>query len=121
RRADAQALLDATLEIGDLGVARAVVGGVRNTGGLEGVGKREHRDRVRDLGEAAVRTRADGAGRRVDGRELWMREFQRFKFAHQRVVVGIRNRRIVEYVIAVVGVFDAGAQLGDAGGGGGIG
>ena len=46
-----------------------------------------------------------------------MRLLQRFELAQQAVVFGIRKIRIVEDVIAVVGVVDAAAQFGDAGGG----
>ena len=120
RRGDAELLLDAAFEVGDLGIAHAVVRILGHARGLEGVGQRQHRDGVVDFGKTAVGPDADGARGRVVAGELGMRRFQRLEFAHQRVVVGVRDRRVVEHVVAVVGVFDARAQLGDAGGGGGV-
>ena len=43
--------------------------------------------------------------------------FQRLEFAHQPVVLGVGDRRIVEHVVAVVGVVDQATQFGGAGGG----
>src|SRR3546814_12041004 len=42
---------------------------------------------------------------------------QRLEFAHQAVVLDVRDVRLVEDVVAMVGVVDQAAQFGDAGGG----
>src|SRR5690606_33808917 len=75
---------------------------------------------VPDLRETAVRADADGARGRVVGGEFGMGQLQRLELAHQGVVLGIRDRGVVEDVVAVIGVFDARAQFPGAGGGGGV-
>src|SRR5690606_39346214 len=52
--------------------------------------------------------------------EFGMGQFQRLELAHQGVVLGVRDRGVVEDVVAVIGVFDARAQFPGAGGGGGV-
>src|SRR3546814_7626906 len=42
---------------------------------------------------------------------------QRLEFAHQAVVLDVRDVRLVEDEVAMVGVVDQAAQFGDAGGG----
>ena len=80
----------------------------------EGIGQRQHRDRMPHLGEATVGLLANAMRGGVGIIELWMRRLQRFQFAHQSIVFGVRNRRIVEHVVAVIGVTDLRAQLGNA-------
>ena len=94
-------LLDAAHEIADL-----LVG--------ERVGERQHRDLVTHFGERALRLGADALGRRIGRRELGMRGLDRLQLAHQLVVFDVGDRRLVEHVIAVVGLVDARAQLGGA-------
>ena len=99
-----QAFADAADEIGHLLVA-------------EGVAQRQHRHRMGDLREAAGRRRAHLGGRRGRVGEFGMRAFQRLEFAYQRVVVGVGQVRVVDLVVAPVGILDAAAEFGDARGG----
>jgi uncharacterized protein with PhoU and TrkA domain len=46
---------------------------------------------------------------------------ERLQLAHQAVVLGVRDVRVVEHVVAVIGVVDATTQIGDLVGGRGIG
>ena len=43
-----------------------------------------------------------------------MRGLERFELAHQAVVLGVRDVRFVEHVVAVVGVVESAAQFGYA-------
>ncbi len=61
--------------------------------GIERIRKRKHRNRVTHLGEFARWRRADALGRRFGRHQFRMRGFERFEFAHQQVVLGVRERR----------------------------
>ena len=77
---------------------------------LEGVAEREHRHGMDDLGEAARRAGTDAARGRVVAREVRVLRLQRLQLAHQAVVVGIGDVRLVQHVIAIVRILDAAAQ-----------
>ncbi len=82
---------------------------------LERIAQRQHRHRVAHFGKAALRPRADLAGRRIGRCQRRVLGFQRLQLAHQAVVLGVGDVRVVEYVIAVVGLFDLRPQRGGAG------
>jgi hypothetical protein len=88
---------------------------------VRGIAQRKHRHCVADLGEAGGRHRADAAGGRIGRDQLRMGGFERLQLAHQAVVLGVRDVRVVEHVVAVIGVVDATTQIGDLVGGRGIG
>lgn len=69
------------------------------------------------FGERAARRDADALRGGIGRHQIRVFGFQRLQFAQQLVELGIRNRRIVEHVITVVGVVDALTQFGDAIGG----
>ena len=83
----------------------------------EGVGQRQHWNRVPHRRELAGRRVADALRGRIRIGQVGMFRFQRFEFAQQAVVLGIRDIRIVEHVVTVVGVVNAATQFLDAGGG----
>ncbi|GLQ89964.1 hypothetical protein GCM10007898_35390 [Dyella flagellata] len=69
------------------------------------------------FGKAAVGTRANTPGRRIGSRQLRVLGLQRLQLAHEAVIFGIRDFRIVEHEIAIVGMFDPLAQILDTFGG----
>jgi hypothetical protein len=83
----------------------------------EGIAERQHRHGVPHRGELRRRRVAHAHGRRVGIGEFGMFRLQRFELAHQPVVLGVRYRRIIEHMVAMVGVVDQAAQFGGAGGG----
>ncbi len=72
----------------------------------EGIGQRQHRDGVAHPGKTGRRSCTHAPGRRIRRCQLRVRDLQRLQLAHQPVVFGIRNARVIEHVIAVVGVLD---------------
>ena len=79
---------------------------------------RQHGHAVRYRREAFQRLAAHAPRGRIGRHQLRVRGFQRFKFAVEAVVLGIRDFRIVEHVVAVIVVVDLLTQqacaLGDA-------
>ena len=61
--------------------------------------------------DPAAARRADPLRGRFGRGQFRMPGFQRFQFAHERVVLGVGDRRFVEHVVAVVGVVELLAQL----------
>jgi len=114
-------VLDAAFEIGHFTVFLTI--GVALL--LESVAEREHRHGVHHLREPPVRAGADAARGRVFARQIRVLVLQCFQLAHQPVVLGIGNVRIVQHVVAVVRVFDQSTQglcaLDGFDGGGGLG
>jgi hypothetical protein len=84
----------------------------------EGVGQRQHGHRVAHGGELAGRRVAHALRGRIRIGEFGVLGLQRLEFAEQAVVLGVRDVRFVEHVIAMVRVVDAATQGFDAGGGG---
>ena len=84
--------------------------------GGEDVVQRQHRHAVRHRGKGAVCLAADAPGGRIGGDGFATRRFQRAQFAHQRVVFGVGNARVIEDVVGVVVRTDFFAQGGKAGG-----
>ena len=76
-----------------------------------GVAEREHLLDVADLREAVGGAAADPLGRRVGGDQLRVRLLERAQLAHQVVVLVVADRRVVELVVAVVGLGDQPPQL----------
>ena len=76
-----------------------------------GVAKREHRLQVAHLGEVPGGWARHPLGRRVGDDEVGMGRLQLAQLAHQGVVVGVVQRRLVEHVVAMVGVVDQRPQL----------
>ena len=113
RSAAIQRLLDASLEFGDL--VEAFAFGI--AGLFERIAQRQHRDGVAHFGKTAVRPCAHGARGRAGGGQRGMCGFQRFQFPHQPVVVGVGDVRVVEDVVAVIGLLDRRPQGGGAGDG----
>ena len=70
-----------------------------------------------DLLEALHRRAGDALGRRFRRDEFGVGGFQRLQFAQQPVVLGVRDLRVVEHVIAVVVVIDLVPELANALGG----
>ena len=66
------------------------------------------------FGECARRSMPHTLRGRIRRRQLRVRRFKHLQFAHERVVLTIWNRRIIEHVITVVGIVDQPAKLGDA-------
>ncbi len=77
---------------------------------VEGVVQGEHRHGVGHLGEARRRCGPDPLGGRIGGREVGMLGLDLLQAAQPAVVVGIGHARLVEHVVAVVGVVELGAQ-----------
>ncbi|CAM5345005.1 hypothetical protein RLIN73S_04400 [Rhodanobacter lindaniclasticus] len=111
RIAPIQGLLDAPLELDHFPEAFTIGLAVL----LECIAQRQHRDRVAHLGETALRARADLARRRIGRGQRGVVGFDRLQLAHQPVVLGVGDIRIVEHVIAVVGLLDQCPQRGGAG------
>ncbi len=109
--AAAERLFDAPLEVGYLTKALALAFTVL----LEGVVERKHGDGVADLGEAPLRPRTHPARGRIGRSQRGMRVFQRLQLAQHPVVLEVRDLRIIEYVVAIVGAFDHLPQLDRAG------
>ena len=82
----------------------------------EDVIQRQHRHAVRHRGKGAVRLAANALGWRIGRDGLTAGSFQRAQFAHQRVVFGVGNARVIEDVVGVVVRTDFFAQGGKAGG-----
>ena len=80
----------------------------------EDVIQRQHRYVVRHRGKRAVGLAADAAGRRIGGDGYAAGGFQRAQLAHQRIVFGVGNARIIKDIVGVVVRADFGAQGGDA-------
>ena len=70
--------------------------------GGEDVVQRQHRHAVRHRGKGAVCLAADAPGGRIGGDGFATRRFQRAQFAHQRVVFGVGNARVIGDVVGVV-------------------
>src|SRR5262245_33966910 len=62
--------------------------------------------------EGALRRGADALGGRIGRDEIGVRDLELLQRAEQRIVLGIRDLRIVEDVIAVVVVGESATQLG---------
>jgi hypothetical protein len=110
RIAPVERLFDPLHELGHLAKTRAVVLARL----LESVVQREHRNGVMHLGKTALHARADRTRGRVGGGQRRVLGLQRLQFAHQAVVLGVGDVRIVEHVVAVVGILDTRAQCGGA-------
>jgi hypothetical protein len=67
-----------------------------------------------DLGEFRYRLASDALCGRFGDDELRVFQFEFAKFRHQPVVLGIRDFRVVKHVVAVIVVFNLGAELQDA-------
>ena len=80
----------------------------------EAVGQRQHRNRVLHGGEFGRRRTRHALRRRVRRDQFRMRRLERAQFVHEPVVFGVRHRRLVENVVAVVVAVDFVAQLRDA-------
>ena len=88
---------------------------------LEGVAQAEHWHFMPHLTESTERCAADPLSRRIRRDQLRMRRLQRFQFVVQAVVFGIRNARLIQYVVTVTVQIQIRAQCKDAGGSGGVG
>jgi len=113
RVAAVQRLLDAPHELGHFAETVAII--VRLAFGhrlFEGIAQRQHRQRMAHFGEAAGGAGTDAAGRRIRHGQVRMRGFQCLQLAHHAIVIGVGNLRVVEHVVAVVGLLDPRAQLG---------
>ena len=64
--------------------------------------------------KARARRTGDALRRGVGGDELGVRALERAQLLHQPVVLGVRDLRVVEHVVAVVVLCDLRAQLGCA-------
>ena len=73
--------------------------------------EREHRCRMHDFPQLTDRCDADALSGRIGSDELRMRSLDVLQLAHQPVVLGVRHRWIVEYVVAVVVTLDLLAKL----------
>ena len=80
----------------------------------EDVIQRQHRHVMRHRGKSAIGLAADAAGRRIGGDGRAAGGFQRAQLAHQRVVFGVGNARVIKDIVGVVVRTDFGAQGGDA-------
>ena len=77
---------------------------------VEHVAEREHRHRVADLGELRRRRRADPAGGQIGPHEVGKKRLDGVVALPQRVVGGVRDRRRVLLVIALVVGRDFGGE-----------
>ncbi len=78
---------------------------------VAGVGQREHRLEVGHLLELVQRLRPHPLRRRVGRAELRVLGLQVAQLVQQRVVLGVRDLRVVEDVVAVVGALELGPEL----------
>ncbi|MNX79614.1 hypothetical protein D3C86_1112500 [compost metagenome] len=108
RGGPAQPLGAAAVEIDDIFVGEAIV-------------QRQHRHAMPHGIERGQRRAAHALGGRIVGQQVGMLGLQRLEFAEQRVVLGVRNRRIIEHVVLVGVAFEFIAQPLHARGSGGIG
>ena len=81
--------------------------------------EREHPHAVLHLGRPRARLARHALRRRSRRHELRVRRFEGADLAHQRVVLGVGDARIVEHVVAVVVRLDLADELGVAALGGG--
>jgi hypothetical protein len=76
--------------------------------------ERDHGDSVPHLAQLRTRLGTDTLGGRVGRDQLGMFGFQSLEFSEEPIVLGVRNLRIVEYVVAMIVMADLGAQRLDA-------
>ena len=79
---------------------------------VHGLAQREHRHAMQHRFEARTRRAADALRRRVRRHQFGVCGLQRAKLVEARVVLGVRNLRCVEQVVAVVLFPEPLAQLG---------
>src|SRR3989454_8335747 len=84
---------------------------------VEGVGERQHRHQVAMLAELLRRRGADAVRGTVGRAELGVLGLELLQLAEQAVVLGVRDLRMVEHVIRVIGALDEPPQLGSPRGG----
>ena len=82
---------------------------------VEGIGQRQHGHGVRHLCKRGRRRAADALARRVGRHQRRVLRLQRQQLAHQTVVLGVRDARRVQHVVAVVVLGDFAPQHVDAG------
>ena len=80
-----------------------------HVGFFEGVAEAEHRHFVTHLGERRQRRAADPLGRRVAGDQVGIGRFEGLELVEQPVVLGVRNARLVQHVVAIVVLIQLGA------------
>jgi hypothetical protein len=81
---------------------------------VECVAQRQHGHRVRHLRKRGAGGGAHPLGGGIADDQARMRRLQRLELAHQAVVLGVRDLRVVEHVVAMVVVRDLLAQPGGA-------
>jgi hypothetical protein len=81
---------------------------------IEGVGEREHGQGVHHLAERRGWRAAHALRRRVGADQLRALGLEGGELGHQPIVLGVRNLRVVEHVVAIVVVGDRRAQRRDA-------
>jgi hypothetical protein len=81
---------------------------------LEPIVERQHRPRVDDFLQLADGRRADALRRRIGCHQVGILFFERLQLAHQPVVLGVGDLRIVEHVVAIVVMLELRAQLTDS-------
>ena len=77
------------------------------------VAERQHRQAVRDFGERIERLRADALRRRIQRDQFRMQRLNRYQPVVQLVIQRVRNRRLIEHMIAMQVFVDLVAQCGD--------
>ena len=80
----------------------------------ESVAQREHGNGMAHFGELAGGRITHPLGGRIGGDQIRMRCLQRLQFAQQAVVLRIRDAGLVQDVVAVVGILQLAAEVGDA-------
>jgi len=85
---------------------------------LEGIAQTQHRHFVAHLTECRERRSSNPLGWRLRRHQFRVLCFERLELVKQAVVLGVRNARLVEHVVAIIVGVNFAAQFGDALGGG---